>query len=228
MELNCADGKKRRYADYQAFSTRNKHPAHDPFDKRRLKKSKGKELTDLGRTEMSIEVFIAEDSGLMRSWLRRFSSKSCPGPMGYHNARTLFEEEASSKGSEPPHTDPGWPTKCSSCDYDFETQDTWQLFTEILWGCREKLLPTSELPPGALFNAWWMGDNFKAPDGKCWALVLPPGGASDIWFIGGPASAGSGGGRWTITGSAPKFTARPSILTPRFHGFLTDGFLNPV
>lgn len=30
---------------------------------------------------------------------------------------------------------------------------------------------------------------------------------------------------WTRTGAIPKVTCSPSILTPRYHGFLRDGFL---
>jgi hypothetical protein len=53
-------------------------------------------------------------------------------------------------------------------------------------------------------------------------VVLPPGEAYDIWTIDGLASSG---GRWTRTGEAPNFTVTPSILTPKYHGYLTAGVL---
>lgn len=33
------------------------------------------------------------------------------------------------------------------------------------------------------------------------------------------------GGHWTRTGTPPTITASPSILTPRYHGFLQGGVL---
>lgn len=42
------------------------------------------------------------------------------------------------------------------------------------------------------------------------------------WLVDAPSKQGS---PWTREGKPPKVTARPSILTSRYHGFLTDGFL---
>jgi hypothetical protein len=53
-------------------------------------------------------------------------------------------------------------------------------------------------------------------------VALPPDGGDDLWMVDGTASNGPG---WTREGKPPKVTARPSILTPRYHGWLTDGFL---
>ena len=97
------------------------------------------------------------------------------------------------------------------------------MFTEVL----HRLPDGSEvwhrdLPPGALFDSWWMPEGWKT-GGEALTLVLP-----DLrpWNMDGPASSG---GRWTRTGTPPKVTARPSILSGEgpssYHGWLTDGVL---
>jgi hypothetical protein len=67
-----------------------------------------------------------------------------------------------------------------------------------------------------------MGDLYKGPDGRAWCVQLPDG---VPWPIYGPAT--NTGARWEITGTAPAFTARPSIQSARYHGWLTDGILRP-
>lgn len=77
-------------------------------------------------------------------------------------------------------------------------------------------------PAGAMWVADWVepGDGWTGPDGLCLMLRLPDG---HDWMIDGPARSGGG---WTRTGTPPQITARPSIASPRYHGWLTDGVLS--
>lgn len=68
------------------------------------------------------------------------------------------------------------------------------------------------------------------PDGRCLIVVLPPAGpALSHWYVDGKAKDG---GRWSRTGDPtadpPTLSVTPSILTPDYHGFLTDGVLREV
>jgi hypothetical protein len=122
-----------------------------------------------------------------------------------------------------PHEDPLWPKRCPRCPYEFVPGDYWQVSTKWLYkdpntGAH---VAEDEMPPGALYRAHWLEDmdNYKGPDG--WALIckLPYGGE---WLIDGPSKDG---GRWTRTGTVPRISATPSILTSGYHGYLTDGVL---
>jgi hypothetical protein len=66
---------------------------------------------------------------------------------------------------------------------------------------------------------WWP---VKGPDGIALAVILPPGGHTETWH---PDTGAKDGPPWTRTGTIPRVTCTPSILTNKYHGFLTDGFL---
>ena len=51
-------------------------------------------------------------------------------------------------------------------------------------------------------------------------LRLPDG---TDWLVDGLSTSGGG---WDISGEAPNITARPSIQSPGFHGWLTNGVLS--
>ena len=81
----------------------------------------------------------------------------------------------------------------------------------------------ADLPPGAMYDASWMAFAcIKHADGRCLSVRLPD---RMDWLVDRPPD----GSRvaWTRTGEPPHVTARPSILTPKYHGFLTDGVLLP-
>jgi hypothetical protein len=124
---------------------------------------------------------------------------------------------------EIPHDDPRWPKTCHVCGTPFRDEDNWQHNVHRLYsGAPDgKLYTVRDMPPGSMYDATWWPK--KGPDGICMHVVLPPaGGLADYWNVDGPSSNGPG---WTRTGTIPLVTARPSIQTPRYHGFLTDGFL---
>jgi len=184
-----------------------------------------------------VECFFLEPTTRAIASLRRYSSsgnhKECGG-RSYHNAKTPVGERAvvvSAKyqgcielvdRSEPPRTDHRWPTKCEACDYQFVVGDEWQLFYDVIYVRRDTAeeMTLRDAPAGAMWDATWWPE--KGPDGRALCLRLPPGRSFDDWMIDGPANNGGG---WTRTGVAPHITARPSILTRDYHGFLTDGFL---
>lgn len=184
-----------------------------------------------------VECFFLEPTMRARVSLRRYSCsgdmKECGG-VGYHNAHTPIGEREvriSDKypgcidlvdRSEPPRDDPRWPKRCEVCGYEFASSDAWQLFSEVICVRRETgaEMTLREAPPGAMWDATWWPD--KGADGHAYCVRLPPGRPHDDWMIDGPSNNGGG---WTRTGVAPRLTARPSILTKDYHGFLTDGVL---
>lgn len=186
---------------------------------------------------MGIECFMVEPSATKTVTLRRYAaevrSESCPN--GYHNAnRTVVDSELWDGdpdflgwGGPPrdfPITDVRWPEKCDACDYEFDPEDHWQENHERHWIAADgRVFGNRKLPPGAMYWADWSG--YEGPDGRCLAVALPPNGGDDIWLIDGPAS--NSDTPWTRTGTPPNVTARPSIATSRYHGFLTDGVLEP-
>lgn len=123
-----------------------------------------------------------------------------------------------------PPSDPRWPAACAACGRTFGEGDARQAFREEVY-VRADGAPGDfylrEMPPGAMYDATWLRSNpsMRGPDGRSLMLVLPDG---RTWAIDGRSKNGPG---WTRTGEAPRITARPSILTEGYHGFLTDGVL---
>jgi hypothetical protein len=84
-------------------------------------------------------------------------------------------------------------------------------------------------PPGAMFyyedimpeaDMTHFSNPAGGPDGKHLIVVLPDG---HWWHIDSIAQNASK--PWDRSGVPPNVTARPSILTDTYHGFLTDGVL---
>lgn len=129
-----------------------------------------------------------------------------------------------------PRDDPRWPQQCA-CGYVFQASDYWQCNQWTIYAGpdgQEYSIHHSQLgtakaaPPGSMWEAPWLADFWHGDDGRCYVLRLPP--DNHDWTIDGPATSGGG---WTRTGEPPRITARPSILTPHYHGWLTDGVLSP-
>lgn len=129
----------------------------------------------------------------------------------------------------PGNEDPRWPVKCEGCEYEFGPEDMWQVFPEVLYR-REvtgEVMTLEEAPAGAMWNGdWWPMEN---PDGIVLFVRLPDG---VDWMVDGKAGncacpADPLHRCWTRTGQAPRVTARPSIKTSGYHGYLTDGVLSP-
>lgn len=183
---------------------------------------------------MPTPCFMLHPTRKQRIYLRRYHSATgngttCPGPRNstYHNARALLgvhEGEATDIDqhvTEELKGDPLWPAKCDDCAYLFVPSDEWQVFIEHVFTTEQGTeYALRDAPPGAMWHAHWFDDarrSSRAPDGKN-LIVRCPGGFE--WWIDGPASNGPG---WTRTGEPPQLTCTPSIQTPNYHGFLTNG-----
>lgn len=184
-----------------------------------------------------VVCFWCEPADSAQESLRRFvySSKVgtlCTARWGYHNASVIvgdvpWAKEHNGEGlmaDEKKRLDPLWPKACA-CGYVFEESDEWQHNFERYYRRADTgaLILLREPPAGAMWDAYWMGEGFRGPDGKSLTVVLPDG---TPWNVDGPSrNNGVLGPGWKRTGAVPKVTARPSILTPGYHGFLTDGVL---
>ena len=81
-------------------------------------------------------------------------------------------------------------------------------------------------PIGAMWGCDWFAGCHESsglrydrnPDGLVLCVRCPGG----DWLIDGPSDSG---GSWSRTGVAPNITVTPSILQPRYHGWLRDGHL---
>lgn len=191
----------------------------------------------------TIECFFLKPEPLARETLRRYRGRKegeerCPGPFGYHDACAVIgesveytETDFNGRGTLAfARNDPRWPSHCA-CGYEFDSEsDSWQhnldrLYTGHPSGALYTLSYSPAYggaPPGAMWDADWLGRNeymrSRSPDGIILVVRTPDG----DWEVDGKASNGPG---WTRTGVPPKVTATPSILFPKYHGWLRDGFL---
>lgn len=187
---------------------------------------------------MDIQCFWLTPTEEVSVRLRRFVSHNGVGvvcstsPHGYHDVEVIIEQAHKDAygevyGDRWDHNDPRWPQSCS-CGYVFKENDQWQLRPCKLYQRADTgaLVTMDEAPAGAMMNAdWYQGwKNYKTgTDGVTLMVKIPPG---DWWCVDGPSYInGQAGPGWTRTGVLLKVTAHPSILTSRYHGWLTDGVL---
>lgn len=130
-----------------------------------------------------------------------------------------------------PADDPRWPSRCDACGYEFQPGDPRVVDYDEIYltpdgvfvhtrPARQRIGNVEPAPAGAMWHAPWMADAWHGPDGRALYLRLPDG---HDWFIDGPSRSGGG---WERTGEPPRLTARPSIASPGYHGWLTDGVLS--
>lgn len=191
-----------------------------------------------------IACFLITPTGEACRSLRRYTARDdlrCPahGAWG-HSAATALDPAPLTRDARGyiinkdavPADDPRWPTRCEACGYEFQPDDPRVVdHDEIYVGpdgrryhTRLTRLPVpgaEPAPPGAMWDAPWMADAWAGPDGRALYLRLPDG---HDWFVDGPSRSG---GHWERTGEPPRITARPSIASPGYHGWLTDGVLSP-
>lgn len=193
--------------------------------------------------------------------LRRYAHSqdppACPG--GYHQAVIYLGvapatfSETGRYASQPmlEHDDPRWPIRCTSCDYVFVDTDEWQMWQQglyrrpdtgqlhVLHSTAPDALGATSAPAGACWDAWWMSDWAKGPDGLCLMVRLPNG---HDWMVDSEASNCTRKGdrthkcwvrdgdprRGTVTAGKAGETCTAgagSILSGDYHGFLTGGVL---
>lgn len=216
---------------------------------------------------MPTACFWLEPTDRVRRALRRYASstdpqRKCPGPASYHNGwhwldgdvAAVFREEggrrflesAEAHGDWPPRDDPRWPVVCDGCGALFESWDEFQQWHELLYRRADTggITTLRDAPAGAMWNAWWLPEHWRGPDGVA-LMVRTPGGD---WHVDGEASNctdkdgfRAGSHRcWTRVGdprnppslSVGKLGGLPtcaagagSIQAGSYHGFLTSGVL---
>lgn len=122
---------------------------------------------------------------------------------------------------------PLWPAICKSCGA--AVTDDWVRQvnqSRYLAAGDGRKWCDREIPAGAMWDAVWLhGTDWCGADGVSLQVMLPPGGPSDEWCADCPST---GGKPWERVGDPrdpPSLSVTPSILTPRYHGYLTAGFL---
>jgi len=184
-----------------------------------------------------IQCFWLEPIASVRVSLRRYRGGSlddCP-VHGYHTTSAVIVEAEPKPLPEPvprgyehsppqdlvPHDDPRWPTRCE-CGYEYVDDDCWQINRDRLYERSDggPRCTMRDVPPGAMWDAWWRFTHPPGPDGRQLTVQTPDG----PWCVDSPSSNGKT--PWTRTGKPPLVTARPSILMPGgYHAFLTEGVL---
>lgn len=209
---------------------------------------------------MGVQTFWLERTDQVAVGLRRYSHAgggdlTCAG--GYHSALVYTGFEPADYGPEGylevrpmVETDPRWPTTCERCDYEFAEDDHWQMWQEQVYrrtdtgGLRvlHSGAPAPEAPaaePGASWDAWWLPEPYRGPDGialmvRCpdghdWLVdsrasncTLPDDDVHQCWVRhGDPREC-----RITVDKSGVTCSAGAgSIQTPNWHGFLHAGQL---
>jgi hypothetical protein len=133
---------------------------------------------------------------------------TCEG--GYHSALVFTGEEPAkytdvdefdrrtlAQRPVPAHDDPRWPTHCA-CGYEFTDDDQYQAWQELIYlrsDTGEKVTLRSRqasdvggpaaAPPGACWDAWWMPEDWRGPDGIALMVRCPNG---RDWHVDGQAS----------------------------------------
>lgn len=206
---------------------------------------------------MGVKCFWTEPTPDVARWLRRYRSRGdhpcphMPSSYSYHQAMTRIENAAGefdergylqAADGKWPRDDPRWPTACP-CGYVFEPTDEWQLFRERIYvrpDTGERFEEGADkMPPGAMYNAFWVGDYAQGPDGMSLVVICPGGKA---WHIDSRASNcdmpdDNVHRCWVRHGVPPLITVDKngvtcgagagSILQPNYHGFLTNGEFHP-
>ena len=182
-----------------------------------------------------IKCFFLKPIKKARVSLRRYSShkkedveRECPGPWGYHNISVQldvidWDDESGLVANDRDHDDPLWPTHCD-CGYEFAEDDEWQHNRNIMHERSDGGEDTTlqDAPVGAMWDAHWLPSNRTGHDGIALVVKTPDG----DWQVDAPSySNGKAGPGWTRSGTIPDVTARPSILMPKYHGWLTKGML---
>jgi hypothetical protein len=199
--------------------------------------------------------------------LRRYRSSSSGGTgftceTGYHSAlvfvgqapavyRQTEDGRVLDSRAATPHDDPSWPAACG-CGYTFTDADVWQDWQELIYrradtGAEVTLRhrhPTdaggpAPAPPGAMWDAWWMPQSWRGPDGIALTVRLPNG---RDWMVDAEASNCTRKGDrshkcWVRHGDPRTGTVHVdkdgdtcaagagSIQAGDYHGFLQLGFL---
>lgn len=213
-------------------------------------------------TYPAAQTFWLEPTEQRARGLRRYGRTAdggwdCAG--GYHHALIYidrvpatysdgdFGRRTLAPAPQVPRDDRRWPTHCV-CGYQFTEGDAWQTWSTLIYrrtdtGTEHVLhtdapddAPTA--PPGATWDAWWLPDCWRGPDGIALMVRLPNG---RDWAVDSEASNCTRKGephacwvrhgdprecRVTVDKAGDTCTAGAgSILVDDYHGFLQGGVL---
>lgn len=203
---------------------------------------------------MSVRCFLLEPTARVRVYTRVHTLYKhapevprCPGApandsMGLHRAQLFIDEreypivigqvDDSAIEIEKTLSSDRWPLLCEDCGRPFAELEG--VRTDVLayrvWRSadgREWSDDIASPPLGAMRRTWWYEGlkGYGGPDGRVYSVICPDG---CEWIIDGPAKNGPHDQPgWTRTGTPPLITCTPSIQTPNYHGFLTNGEFVP-
>jgi hypothetical protein len=82
--------------------------------------------------------------------------------------------------------DPRWPQACEACGEPFQADDEWQVNARQLHSGSPdgRLYTLHDCSIGAMWDAWWMSDSHRGPDGIALCVKTPGG----DWLVDGQAS----------------------------------------
>lgn len=184
---------------------------------------------------MAWKCVLLEPTERCRRWLRVYESDACTGgtycdgEIALPDGAMVWTLDAEGRRSHwrPDESDvpadAAYPTHCEQCGRAFTAAANRHVRADQLFRHPDGTEHTiRDMPIGAIWRVEWHESHWAGPDGRCYSVQLPPGGIGDQWVIEQPSANGGG---WTRTGEPPDLTATPSILTPRYHGWLRDGWL---
>lgn len=164
-----------------------------------------------------IPVFWIEPTDRSQRFLRRFVPSNVgncpakPGQYSFHDALVRIEDGRiitlpngcySNDCDTWSRIDPRWPKCCEACGYEFQPEDTWQLFHERIYLRPDtgEEVTLRRAPVGAIWRAEWHEPHIAGPDGMCIVCKTPAG----EWMIDSVASNCDPGyvmvPRWTHRG----------------------------
>lgn len=197
-------------------------------------------------------TYWLEQTDRQRVGLRRYARHEGDGwtcAAGWHQALVLTGEapvRVDERGylqplDGTPHDDPRWPTVCDAgCGYEFTDDDHWQDWQDRLYRRADTGEETTlrDTPPGASWDAWWLPDDYRGPDGIALMVKCPNG---HDWTVDGTARNCTRRGephacwvrhgdprdcRVTVDKNGDTCAAGAgSILAGDYHGFLQAGVL---
>lgn len=210
-------------------------------------------------THPATPTFWLEPTDEVLTGLRRYSHSG--DASSYHSALVhIGREKTDATGSisiedKTPHDDPRWPTRCTEhadCGYVFTDEDRWQDWQDLIWrrvdtgdeyvmhAHRTEAWPLPSAPPGACWDASWMPEWWRGPDGISLVVRLPD---NTDWTVDSEASNCTRKGQphqcWVRHGDPREChvtvdkqgdtcaAGAGSIASPGYHGFLIKGVLSP-
>lgn len=182
---------------------------------------------------MGWKCFIIHETPYLRREYRRYGNQKCDKTIsGIHDTTVLIDAQIPDAGlvesgflpTDEELRDPRWPKTCA-CGHKFHPEEAWQVNLLRLYRGfpDDKLycLRDPNMPPGAMWDADWLGKNYQGPDGKCWTVQLPGGYDFPIFSVASGTKQ-----KWNVTGSAPTFTLSPSINCEGvYHGWIQNGII---